>query len=97
MYLNIADERIVLDVDSAQQDFVREVEKGVNEIFRRFRLRYPSKANKEILAMVAYQYASFYSTLKERYDHAAEDAEECLRLIDEDLRNGADDFDDDAY
>jgi hypothetical protein len=36
------------------------------------------------MAMVAYQFASHYKELTEKYEFATEKAEQCLRLLDPD-------------
>lgn len=87
MYLNIGEQRISLTVPFANQDFVREVEEKVDGLYRQWRISFPGKTNREILAMVAYQYASYYEELRARHADALADAEECLRLIDEDLNS----------
>ncbi|MDE6007334.1 MAG: cell division protein ZapA [Muribaculaceae bacterium] len=85
MYLNIGEQRISLTVPFANQDFVREVEEKVDGLYRQWRITFPGKTNREILAMVAYQYASYYEELRRRQADALKEAEECLRLIDTDL------------
>lgn len=92
MYLNIGEQRISLTVPFARQDFVRDVEREVDSLYRKWRLSFPSKTDREILAMVAYQYASFYGELKERYEVATEKALECLR--DAEGKSAADEADD---
>lgn len=79
MFLNIGDQRISLTVPFDRQEFVRETEKEVDGLYRKWRLNFPAKSDKEIFAMVAYQYATFYGELKERYQRAGELAAECLR------------------
>ena len=71
MYLNIGDQRISLTVPFERQEFVRDVEADVDRLYARWRKAFPAKTDREILAMVAYQYASFYGELKERYEAAA--------------------------
>lgn len=85
MYLNIGEQRISLTVPFANQDFVREVEEKVDGLYRQWRISFPSKTNREILAMVAYQYASYYEELRARHKEALSDAEECLQMIETDL------------
>lgn len=84
MHLNIGDQRLSLTVPFARQDFVRDVEHEVDSLYRKWRKNFPAKTDREILTMVAYQYASFYSELKERYEKASELAEGCLDMIRED-------------
>ncbi|MCM1370167.1 MAG: cell division protein ZapA [Candidatus Amulumruptor caecigallinarius] len=78
MNLNIGDQRLSLTVPFAKQDFTREVESEVDTLYRRWRKSFPAKTDREILAMVAYQYASFYSELKHRYEDARHKAKEIL-------------------
>lgn len=85
MYLNIGGQRISLNVPFDRQDFVRDVELDVDGLYRKWRLAFPAKPDREILAMVAYQYASFYAEQKDRYDKAADRVRECLRDIEADL------------
>lgn len=81
MSLNIGDQLIWLSVPVARQNFVRNVEAGVNSLFSKWRQQFPTQTDREILAMVAYQYASFYGELKARFDKAADIADECLDII----------------
>lgn len=78
MYLNIGDQRISLSVPFERQDFVRNVEAKVDELYRKWRKTFTSKTDNEIMAMVAYQFASHYSELKGRYEKALDVATECL-------------------
>lgn len=78
MYLNIGDQRISLTVPFERQDFVRNVEAKVDQLYRQWRNAFTSKTDKEIMAMVAYQFASHYSEMKDRYEKATAKAEECL-------------------
>lgn len=94
MFLNIGEQRISVNVPFANQDFVREVEKKVNKLYTKFSRTFPSKANREIFAMVAYQYASYYEELLARYDKAAELASDCLESITADLRTPSEDSED---
>lgn len=80
MTLNIGDQAFSLTVPFAKQDFVRDVEKDVDTLCRKWRQKFPGKPDKELLAMVAYQYASFYTELRLRYEEATRRALECLEL-----------------
>lgn len=91
MYLNIGDQPISLTVPAARQEFVRAVEADINRLFDKWRRTFPSKTDREIISMVAYQYASFYGELKERYEEAAYKAEQCLNIALEDANNRATD------
>lgn len=86
MYLNIGEQRVAVDVEFADQIFVRKVEKEINELHRRFRLLFPDNANIEVMAKVAYQYAKFYYELLGRYNAAAAKVKECIQAIDADAQ-----------
>lgn len=92
MYLNIGDQRILLNVPEANRNFVKETEREVEELYRKWRHNFPLKSDREILAMVAYQYASFYGELRRRYDTATAMADECLSLIEEETPTASDDY-----
>lgn len=93
MYLNIGDQRVVVDAGLAEQEFVRKVEKKVSDLYRKLRLDFPARANREILAMVAYKYAWYYEDLRARMDAATKEVNECLNAIDADLDSTEEDGD----
>lgn len=68
--ITIAGERIPLTVPGDKRGIVRQTEREVSDLFTEWRRNYPQKTDMEILAMVAYQYASFYRDLKNRYEDA---------------------------
>ncbi|MBD5358281.1 MAG: cell division protein ZapA [Bacteroides sp.] len=81
MTINIGGEHIQLTVPFDHQDVVRDAEKAVATLFDKWRKKRSKKTDKEILAMVAYQFAYFYVELLSRYENAIELAEQCnLRL-----------------
>lgn len=84
MLLNIGDQRISITVPFDRQEFTRIVERDVDNLYDRWRKQFTSKTDREILVMVAYQYASYYNELKERYEAATEKADECLKALEED-------------
>ena len=79
MFLNIGDQRISINVPFERQEFVRDVEGRIEHLYRKWRHSFTSKTDREILAMVAYQFASHFCELKQRYDTAIAKADECLR------------------
>ncbi len=81
--INIAGQRIPLTVGYSQQNLVRETEKSVGDLYEKWRLKFPRKSMQELLAMIAYQYASFYLTLSRRYDDALHEAASVERSLDE--------------
>lgn len=83
MYLNIGEQRVTLTVPYSRRDFVRRTESSVDALYRKWHKSFPDKSDRELLAMVAYQYASFYVELKERRDKADALARECLSILQE--------------
>lgn len=84
MTINIGGEHIRLTVDFNKQNSVRDAEKAAADLYRTWRARWPSRSDKEILAMVAYQFASFYQELLQRFEAAsalAREADEKLSKI----------------
>lgn len=75
MTINIGGEHLQLSVAYDRQNSVRDAEKAAADLFDTWRSRWPSRSDKEILAMVAYQFASFYQELLERFEKAAGIAE----------------------
>lgn len=76
MDINIAGERILLTVPSSLANSVRNTERSLNRHFTQWRRDFPNKTDKELLAMLAYQYASFYNQLNQSLDDARQAAGE---------------------
>lgn len=70
MEISIGSERIFITVPFSRQDAVRETEKNVGKLYSSWHRQFPKKSNSELLAMMAYQYASFYDELLARVDDA---------------------------
>ncbi len=87
MILNIGGEHLTLTVDFNRQDAVRDAEKIAADKFREFRLQYPKRSDREILAMVAYQIAYYYQDLFNRHKEATRMAEELDTQLTGILRN----------
>ena len=83
MILNIGGEHLTLSVDFNRQDAVRDAEKIASDKFKEFKLRFPSRDDREILAMVAYQIAYFYQDLFKRHKEATDLAEQIDQRLDE--------------
>ena len=78
--VNIAGVRFSLKkIPLSKQDFVRKTEAEIEYCLREFRSRYPGKVQKELLAMLAYHYASNYYSLVENQEREIEEAEDLLR------------------
>lgn len=80
--INIAGEDILLTVPYSEQDNTRETERNINSLFATWRKRFPEKSDRELLAMIAFQYASHYDELLRSYREAEETAEELERQLD---------------
>lgn len=78
MEVNIAGEHIPLTVRFSQQELVRKTEAELRLLHREWSEKMPGRSPKELLAMMAYRYASRYYELLERADSARDEAEEIL-------------------
>lgn len=63
--LNIAGETFLLSVPYDKQEETRRTEAEVNMLFDTWRMRFPEKNDRELLAMIAFRYADHYSSLLE--------------------------------
>lgn len=63
--INIAGETLSLSVAYDQQDLVREAEKRIAGMYDTWRVRFPKRSKEQLLAMIAYQYASYYVALEQ--------------------------------
>lgn len=72
MNIHIGGETFSLTVDFDRQDAVRNAEKSTDDLYKSWRARWPARTDKEIMAMVAYQYASFYQELLDRVEAASQ-------------------------
>ncbi len=66
--INIAGETLLLSVPYSKQESVRNCEHEIQVLYSDWKFRFPRKSPSELLAMIAYQYASFYLELKARMD-----------------------------
>jgi hypothetical protein len=64
--VNIAGQPLVVTVPFSRQDSVREVEAHIESLLRRWKKEYPNKSEYELMAMLTYQYASYYFAMRER-------------------------------
>lgn len=82
MYINIAGERIELNADFDRQDEIREAERNVGRLYDQWRKKFPGKSVTQLLAMIAYQYASFYLSLASERRDAQEEASRIEAMLD---------------
>lgn len=76
MRIKIAGMSIPLTVGFDEQDHVRETERRVAELFDNWRRMFPAKSEQELLAMMTYQYASYYLALSKSREQIAEQLSE---------------------
>lgn len=71
MQLEIGGQLVTVTVDFDQQETVRETERSIAELFQAWRKKFTHKSPEEIMAMIAYQYASYYLAMRKRNTHIA--------------------------
>ncbi len=71
MHINIAGERISLNVGFDAQDDVRAAEDSVCKLYNTWKKQFPLRTDRELLAMISYQYAYYYLTLEKRFGEAS--------------------------
>lgn len=80
--IKIANQELKLHQPVGSQEFIRDVEDKVEQLWNTWRVRFPQLSENRILAMMVYQYASFYMQQSKR--NAA--AEKTVRALSEQLR-----------
>lgn len=86
----IGDVPLTVKTSPAKRDEVRRLEAEIMSLYKDWQSRFPLKQDKELLAMIAYQYASYYQELSSRYKEAWAEAHNCdteLDNIENDFRN----------
>lgn len=79
----IAGEPIILTVPYSRQQSVRKCEKDLNALYSEWRAKFPRKTNSELMAMIAYQYASFFQELSERHEALTDSLRQTSSRLDE--------------
>ena len=87
--INIAGEMLQLAVPFGEQETVRETERKITGLYDDWRRRFPKKNQTQLLAMIAYQYASYYFALAQRQHKAASELEQLVALVDGALEEDA--------
>lgn len=82
MQINIGGQPVALTVPFDRQDFVRDIESEIDKLFATWRRSFPKKDDRELFAMIAYQYASRYKDLISTYEEALRAALKCDEQID---------------
>lgn len=87
MRIQVADEVIPLTVGFDEQDDVRDTESRIHALYADWHRRFPHKSTKELLAMMTYQYASYYLAYSRRYEDVTRMLEEFEGKIDDMINN----------
>ncbi len=82
MEIHIGSQNVKLTVPFLKQDFVRDTESEIGKLLSSLRQKFPRKDERELLAMIVYQYASYYRDLLSRHEEALRLAEECNDKLD---------------
>lgn len=82
MRIKIAGMSIPLTVGFNEQDHVRETERRVAELFDNWRRMFPAKSEQELLAMMTYQYASYYLALSQSREKITEQLLDFEKTVD---------------
>lgn len=79
--IKIANQEVKLRQPVRNQEFIRDVEGRIEELWRTWRARFPQLSESRILAMMVYQYASFYMQQGARFDAAEKAVREASGLL----------------
>lgn len=78
MEVNIAGERISLTVPFSRQEAVRKTEGELAMLYKEWGVKFPKKTPKELLAMMAYRFASSYFDLVEAWALTTDEVQDLL-------------------
>lgn len=93
--INIAGEMLQLAVPFDEQESVRETERKITGLYDDWRRRFPKKTQSQLLAMIAYQYASYYFSLAQRQHETAAELEQLAATVESALGSASPEPDDD--
>lgn len=80
--INIAGERIQLTVPVQDQDRVRIIEKDINRLYSDWRVKFNRKTPSELMAMLLFQYASYFFGVNARIESITEELTDISALLD---------------
>lgn len=89
MKIKVADETIPLTVQFDEQNDVRDTEVKINLLYAQWHQKFPHKTTKELLAMMTYQYASYYMAYARRHSSVVDMLKDFESKID-DIINSVD-------
>lgn len=81
MTINIGGEFLKLSANFEEQDIVREAESDVRLFFNKLRKNRPESSDRQLLAMVAYQFSLWRRELLKQQESAIEMAVQCNTII----------------
>ncbi|MBD5217367.1 MAG: cell division protein ZapA [Bacteroidales bacterium] len=90
MQVSIAGVPVSLNVPFDEQDAVRETEQGIADLYNNWRIRFPNKSLETLLAMIAYQYASYYHSIMASNAALSQTIRDSIDVIDSTLEQKAD-------
>ena len=90
MEINIGTEPIRVSVPFQQQEQTRRVEDEINSLLETWKRTFPKRTEKGLMAMLLYQYASYYQQLTDKYREATAKAEDCLKQVEDAIKNQKD-------
>ncbi len=83
--IKIANQQVTLHQPLNNQEFIRDVEGRIEDLWSTWRARFPNLSESKLLAMMVYQYASFYFQMRHKYDAAGESVRAISRQLEEAL------------
>ena len=83
--IKIANQQVTLHQPLNNQEFIRDVEGRIEDLWSTWRARFPNLSESKLLAMMVYQYASFYFQMRHKYDAAGESVRATSRVLEEAL------------
>lgn len=86
--IKIANQEVKLRQPVCNQEFIRDVESRVEELWRTWRARFPQLSESRLLAMMVYQYASFYMQQGARFASAEKAVRSASDFLAEALSGG---------
>lgn len=79
--ITIGGEKVLLTIPEKRRGAVKDIEAEVTALYNLWKRQFTNKTDRELLAMMAYQYASFYLELREAVHSATLLAEDCLLKV----------------
>ena len=81
MELHIGSQTVAVTVPFNKQNFVRDTETEIDQLYSNLRIKFPKRDERDLLAMIVYQYADYYRELLQIHKKACHVALECEQQI----------------